>query len=125
MALYRRHLNGNGILLFHISNRYLNLKNVLARVGASLGAHVGFKVGAQRSFVDIVSTWVVMTWDEDHFQTLRSRFQWIEPDPKVVEKTRLWTDQYINILPIVRLDRLLCQVKYFAPFYPAPRTPRL
>ena len=117
VALYRRHLNGNGILLFHISNRYLDLKNVLARVGASLGAHVGFKVGAQRSFVDIVSTWVVMTWDEDHFQTLRSRFQWIEPDPGDVMKTRLWTDQYINILPVVRLDQLLGQVRYFAPFY--------
>lgn len=117
VALYRRHLNSGGILLFHISNRYLDLKNVLARVGVSLGAHVGFKTGVQRSFVDIVSTWVVMTWDEDHFQTLRSRFQWVEPDPKVVEKTRLWTDQYINILPVVRLDRLLDPVKYFAPFY--------
>ena len=125
VALYRRHLNSGGILLFHISNRYLDLKNVLARVGASLGAHVGFKAGAQRSFVDIVSTWVVMTWDEDHFQTLRSRFQWIEPDPRVVEKTRLWTDQYTNILSVIRMDQLLGPIRYFAPFNPAPRTPRL
>lgn len=116
VALYRRHLNSGGILLFHISNRYLDLKNVLARVGASLGAHVGFKVGVQRSFVDIVSTWVVMTWDDDHFQTLRSRFQWTEPDPGVVAKTRLWTDQYINILPVVRIDQLLASIRYFAPF---------
>ena len=33
VALYRRHLNSGGILLFHISNRYLGLKNVLARGG--------------------------------------------------------------------------------------------
>lgn len=116
ISLYRDRLNEGGMLLFHISNRYLDLKNVLARAGMSLNAHVGFKVSQETSFVDIISTWVVMTWDDDSFATLRSKLGWSEADLTAARATRLWTDRYINILPTIKLRQFLESIKSFTPF---------
>jgi hypothetical protein len=116
ISLYRERLNSTGMLVFHVSNRYLDLRNVLAKAGASLGAHVGFKVGKDSSLVDITSTWVVITWDDASFAALRSGFGWKELTPDAFGKTRLWTDRYINILPTIKLQQFLESIKSFTPF---------
>ncbi|MBI5415679.1 MAG: hypothetical protein HZA29_02580, partial [Candidatus Omnitrophica bacterium] len=71
---------------------------------------------AQEPVFNTVSTWVVMTWDDASFQALRSRSRWVDPDPRAVAKTRLWTDQYINIFPTIKWGRILNPVKDFRPF---------
>ncbi len=116
ISLYRERLNSAGMLVFHVSNRYLELRSVLANAGASLGAHVGFKVGKDSSLIDIVSTWVVITWDDVSFATLRSGFGWTELTPDAFGKTRLWTDRYINILPVIKFQQFLESIKSFKPF---------
>ena len=88
----------------------------LAKAGVSLDAHVGFKVGKDSSLIDIRSTWVVITWDDASFETLRSGFNWTELTPDVFGKTRLWTDRYINILPTIKFKQLLESIKSFRPF---------
>lgn len=116
ISLYRERLNSAGMLVFHVSNRYLELRSVLANAGASLDAHVGFKVGKDSSLIDIVSTWVVITWDDASFATLRSGFGWKELTPGAFGKTRLWTDRDINILPTIKLQQFLESIKSFTPF---------
>lgn len=117
VALYREHLNPGGMVLIHISNRYLDLTSTLAQVGISMNAHVAYKTAIENSFVIFKSTWVAFTWDDNSYQTLRSKFNWETPDPKALKQTRVWSDKYINILPTIKFIHLLESIKYFMPFY--------
>ncbi|MBI5149778.1 MAG: fused MFS/spermidine synthase [Candidatus Omnitrophica bacterium] len=115
ISLYRERLNSRGVILFHVSNRYLDLKDVLARAGASLDAHVAYAVSEQEPVFNTVSTWVVMTWDDASFQALRARPRWVDPDARAVAGIRLWTDQYINIFPMIKWGRILNTIRDFRP----------
>src|SRR3990167_2036624 len=114
---YRNHLQEKGILMFHVSNRYLDLRYVLARVADALGAHVCGKVSDNSSALGGISRWIVMTWDKTVFDTLVSEFGWIAPSLEILQKSRLWTDQYSSILPAIKLGDLLDSIKNFKPFY--------
>jgi len=112
---YKAHLNPKGVLIFHISNRYLNLRPVLGSIGSSV---VGTFVAAQFFFSNeryiSSSDWVAFTWDADVFEQLLSNqygFKKME-----ASRWRAWTDSYSNILPIFQVGKLVDAIRYFPPF---------
>jgi len=114
MVEYRRKLNARGAVVFHITNRYLNLEPVLARIAESSGAYIAIKdVGDQG--VNMRSIWCILTWDQDRFLKLITQENWqpLDLDPKY--RCRIWTDDYSTILPIINLNELAVSLKAFKP----------
>ena len=101
MQLYFRHLKPDGILAVHISNRYLDLRPVIEGETKATG-HVARLVDTvdDNALEVFGATWVLVTADRSFFdQTLlRGIALPVQPSPRV----RLWTDDYSNLLRILK-----------------------
>jgi len=115
---YRKHLADGGIILFHISNRYLDFIPVLFSNADYLNAHACYKNNsAKKETVLFATSWFAMTWDVRAYYKLVTEFKWINSYGSKRKPIRPWTDEYSNELAIIRFDSLFDQVRYFEPFY--------
>ena len=96
LAIYLRKLAPGGLLVFNVTNHFVDLHTVLANLAANAGlrAYERDDLHAGRSHGRAPSRWIVLT---------RSRFAapgWrrLPRDPS----KRLWTDQYSNVLSVLR-----------------------
>lgn len=97
---YERHLKPDGVLAVHISNRYLDLAPVVARLSSSLNQTcivVNDKAVPNMQLED--STWALLLSDRE---TINSLLQ--SPEARLVTGTEreLWTDDYVNLLSVIR-----------------------
>ena len=116
IAKYKEHLNEDGILMFHISNRYVRLNPVLARAAYFANAQVCYKIGKGLLTSRLITTWVVMTWSEDSMEALRSELRWGRFNRNIIEKRyRPWTDDYSSILNVIDSDAVISSIKSFNP----------
>lgn len=100
--LYRRHLKPDGILAVHITNAYLNLEPLVARVAQELGfAAVVADTSPPRNDDRFYETcWVMLSPNPASINTdeLRAIGRPARTNPKV----QLWTDDRSNLLRILR-----------------------
>jgi spermidine synthase len=103
---YFRHLNSNGILAIHVSNKYLDLIPVVARIAESLGKHtIAVLDAADEGSYPSESDWVLVASKAEIFDDKvfhRDSVEEAETKPKI----RLWTDNYSNVLQILDLSRV-------------------
>src|SRR6267142_332382 len=98
---YFRHLKSAGILAIHVSNRYLDLVPVVARIAESLDKRaVTVEDSGNDGWDPAASTWVLLSstpsvFDDKVFEG--DNITLAETNPKV----RLWTDDYSNLLQVM------------------------
>jgi spermidine synthase len=115
---YRRHLADGGIIVFHISNRYLDFIPVLFSNANYLNAHACYKDNREKRGVGLFSSsWFALTWDVRAYYKLVGELKWVNCDWRKNRLIRPWTDEYSNEFSIIRFDNLFDQVRYFKPFY--------
>jgi spermidine synthase len=104
LGIYLKHMKSDGIVAFHVSNRFLDLIPVVARLAKEQGAHA-----------------VLVNDDpDDEDESLRSRSDWVlvSRDPAALEREaivaggaqeaedrpewRTWTDDYSNLIQILK-----------------------
>ena len=92
-ALYRRHLKSDGVLAVQVTNLYLDLAPLVARLGAQLGWRA-------IRFEDGYSSWVLLTRNAAFLacDDVRAGSRPLEADPR----TAVWTDDYCNLLQTLR-----------------------
>ena len=114
---YRKHLNNSGIIMFNVSNRYLDLAPVMFSNAFSVNALSCFKENNvfPEKFA-LFSQWVAFTWDEQVFQKLIFQFNWNKSYVHA-KLRRPWTDKYSNISSVLKLKDIVSGLKYFTPFY--------
>jgi hypothetical protein len=98
MNLYLDKLSSDGMIAFHISNRYLNLEPLLSGLSHQAGL-VGFiRRDTQRS-VDgrYPSVWVVMARNDSALGTIADDDRWHR-----VQGDMVWTDDFSNILSLLK-----------------------
>ncbi|MEA3195706.1 MAG: hypothetical protein QOD26_4039 [Betaproteobacteria bacterium] len=104
LGIFLKHVKPDGIVAFHVSNRFLELIPVVARVAREQGAHAV----------------LVRDDPEDEDDSLRSRTDWVlvSRDEKVLQaknivegggapaedrpEWRTWTDDYSNLVQILK-----------------------
>jgi len=97
IALFRSKLRPGGLLVFHISNRYLELPSVMAAIANDLG--VDIRVGAfpvdPALPLSSASVLAVMTDNPDILAKMDTDPHWKVPE---AGSTAAWTDDYSNII---------------------------
>lgn len=104
--VYLRHLKPGGILMFHISNRYLALGDVLGRLASDrrLTAFEQVQTVSAKAGNELASSdWVVASADADALAPLAADARWKILSPRT--GTPLWTDDFSNILTALRYGR--------------------
>lgn len=103
VRLYEQRLNPGGVLAFHISNRHLNLKPVLAGIAQELGMTTILRSHdlSDTSLLGANSSeWVLMARDLRDFGKLFGHSDWGPLAPTAGFRT--WTDDYSSILTVLR-----------------------
>ncbi|HLK56230.1 MAG TPA: fused MFS/spermidine synthase, partial [Chthonomonadaceae bacterium] len=104
MALYFRHLKPSGVLAVHISNRYLDLLPVVVGEARALGkeAKIVFTQETEDSPNDgrAATQWVLVTARNTLFDDPLLQDRALSTDD--TRQVRLWTDDYSNLLQILR-----------------------
>jgi hypothetical protein len=104
LGIYLKHVKSDGIVAFHVSNRFLQLIPVVARLAKEQGAHAA----------------LVNDDPDDEDESLRSRSDWVlvSRDKAALERDaivkggaqpaedrpewRTWTDDYSNLIQILK-----------------------
>lgn len=105
LGLYAAKLAPDGVLLFHISNRYFDLAPVLARLAAAMKLSALLREDLQLSDAEISagkqpSRWVVMAKQSAVLAPLRGERQWQPLNS--ASAVDLWTDARSNLLQALR-----------------------
>ncbi len=98
--LYFRHLKGDGVLVIHISNRYLSLEPVVARASAHLGKHSLLVSDDGDEDLGFFGTDMILITARKEFFN-RPSFQGLQP-PAMKSAVALWTDDYSNLFRILK-----------------------
>ena len=107
IASYFEKLRDDGILAFQISNRFINLEPPLTKAAHSLDLAVLVQMESRYGYnmerqghAQQPSDWVLMARSEEAFGGLRENPRWktYEPRPNL----RVWTDDYANVLEVLR-----------------------
>ena len=106
MRVYFRALQDDGLLLLHISNRYLDLRPVLANHAEALGLGGAILVDEARGdSLAYTSVWVAMSRDPGTVLLLRiasgKRAREWRPLPRA-SGSAAWTDDHASILPLMK-----------------------
>ena len=104
LAIYRRALAPDGLLLMHISNRYISLEPVLARLAEEQGLAVAIRHDVPERTGLYPSGWVAFTRDPSRLAELTATGEWSALSPP---RGRAWSDEYASILPFLIWENFL------------------
>jgi hypothetical protein len=101
MGIYLKNMKADGVIAFHVTNRFLHLAPVVKRIADEFGLHTVLVSDDPENDSDLANTdWVLV-----------SRNNAVLTDPQVVVATdpirtiaglRLWTDSFNNLFKILK-----------------------
>ena len=104
LTLYRKKLSATGVLVLHLSNRYLDLEPVVARLiqatgdAALIRANTGHNPELKAS--GDPSIWTAIATDPSRLGSLQTNSRWRSLRRR--ENVALWTDDFSNIFSVFR-----------------------
>ena len=102
LAMYLRHVRPDGIVAFHVSNRFLDLVPVVARLARENGAHaVVVYENAEGEEARTQSDWVLVSRDAGVLRGTEFEAAGAQP-AEDREALRTWTDDYSNLIQILK-----------------------
>jgi SAM-dependent methyltransferase len=101
LALYRRHLRPDGIIVFHVSNQYINLEPVVSGIAADAGLRAVsvHSHGDERTGL-YYADWILVTANQaflDQPEIINNGFS-----TPLQEGVRVWTDNYSSVFPLLK-----------------------
>jgi len=103
LGVYLRHMKPDGIVAFHVSNRFLNLVPVVARLAKVHGAHTVLVSDKGKDGDDDHTTtdWVLVSRVRGALEA--PQIEAVSPEaPEQKVGWRTWTDDYSNLVQILR-----------------------
>jgi hypothetical protein len=105
IELYLSKLSRNGLLVFHVSNRSIDLRPVLATAADAAGAECLWRQdpGISTARGDDASEWVVLVRRTNTLDGLKHLLKW-ENITSELRGTRgtVWTDDYASLIRLIR-----------------------
>ena len=120
LALYANRLRPNGVIALHVSNRHLDLPALCFRLAASAGLDaIEVHTAAAPALHSVSARWIFATSEPDRMEALKrslhashrslglppEHLRVIDPEMYNLASTPLWTDDYSDLLGILRPPR--------------------
>ena len=109
LRVYGRALQPRGILLFHVSNRYIDLQPVVAAAAKVEGWHTALMYYSpsdeEEADFATVSVWIVLSRDQPMIDAITSESAEMTSWEDVALRPGFpgWTDDYATILPLLKI----------------------
>ncbi len=101
MEEYWRHLKADGVLIVHVSNRYVKLQPIVNKLALEFNLDVALIESLAAEGLHIsVSEWMILSKNAtvlDHPSLAPHRI-----DPKLDTDASLWTDDYNDLIRVLR-----------------------
>jgi MFS family permease/SAM-dependent methyltransferase len=99
VQIYEKHMKPDGLIAFHTSNRFLDLKPVIEKIAKQRGLHVAW-VRDQYDDGSTSSDWVLVCKD----RTVLLKPDIVEATDAIIPRPdwRMWTDDFNNLLQVLR-----------------------
>jgi hypothetical protein len=101
LTLYRRHLQPDGVIVFHVSNQYIDLEPVVAAIAADAGmSAVSVHSHGDEQNGLYYADWILVTTNQKLLhqpEIINNGF----PTP-LQGGVRLWTDNYSSVFPLLK-----------------------
>lgn len=106
LALYRRHLAPGGVVVFHVSNRFLNLPAVIERVATMVGMQsVRVRDDPPGQVPRAAMTDYVVVGDDLSAFAADARVRERRVEATAGDHVRPWTDDYSNLASVLKPQR--------------------
>ena len=109
-AVYERALAPNGLLVVHISNRYIELEPILSAIAEKRGLSARIRDDYPSGGLTVASSWVALSRDEERLARLQAQdpgLEWKRLMPARRGADSAWTDDHASILPYIRWQNIL------------------
>jgi hypothetical protein len=107
LELYLKRIPKDGVILLHVSNRYLDLRSMLSAAARELGLAGACKRLTQNGLIAddrVPSSWVALSRDPAKIKLLVTGQGWTDlSDPAFARGASAWTDQHASLLPALAL----------------------
>ena len=107
LELYLRRIPKDGVILLHVSNRYLDLRSMLSSLARELGMAGACKRLTQNGRVvddRVPSSWVALSRDAGKMALLVRTRGWTDlASPVFARGAAAWTDQHASLVPVLAL----------------------
>jgi hypothetical protein len=102
--IYLRHLNPDGVLMVHVTNRHLRLVPVVDQLARHFGLHELLVPYVARSSAvwKYSCRWMLLTRATNVLDTTSIRAA-AASIPTDAPRVRMWTDDYASLLPLIYL----------------------
>ena len=101
LALYRRHLQPDGVVAFHVSNQYIDLEPVIAGIARDAGMRaISVHSHGDEQNGLYYADWILVTSNQTFLaqpEIVNAAF----PTPLRAD-VRLWTDNYSSVFPLLK-----------------------
>ena len=111
-GVYQRAVAANGVLLVHVTNRYLDLEPIVAAIAKQTGWTATVRrnlplPNITRGIHDTRSVWIIMTRTPDRMAEVAAIAQHSNMGWEAVPTKRdqvVWTDDFASILPAIKMS---------------------
>jgi len=101
-VIYLRHLKPDGVLALHVSSRALDLRGVVLKAAEYFRLKsVWIESPADAAEGLFVADWILLTKNEEFMNLKAIRQAGLDAEVDLA-RTALWTDDYVNLLQVVR-----------------------
>ena len=98
--VYLRHMKPDGVIAFHVTNRYLNLVPVVEGIAQELELHALWIEDPGLDALGNASSWVLLSRDPSRLNDPRL----VDPSIAIVPRRdwRVWTDDFNNLVQVLK-----------------------
>ncbi len=108
VEVYLRAISRDGVIVLHISNRFVDLEPVVAAIARDLGLAAAVRNDDPADRVNLTaSSWIALSRDRTKLDVLALASPDAPWEPLVKPAERPWTDDRASVLPFIRWSRLL------------------
>ena len=100
LAVYRRHMKPDGVIAFHVSNRFLSLAPVVGQLAADQQMHALLVADTDAEPPLLKTDWVLVAASEHAL--LRPALAYVATRPPVIDGLKVWTDDTNNLFKILK-----------------------
>lgn len=100
LALYRKHMKTDGVIAFHVSNRYLALAPVVEKLAEDAGMHAMLVSDNQPAAPLLTTDWVLVAATREVL--MQPALLKVAKKPAIIEGLRPWTDDSNNLFKVLK-----------------------